>query len=328
MPDHLAELIHDQHGVVSRQQLLDAGLGHGWVQHRVRCGQWRTLHPGVFVTYTGPVDFRGRTWAALLHAGPGAVASHRTAAHLQGLLDTEPDVLEVSTRGEHRTTKRPGLIVRRRLHLNAMRQRGGSVPQSSVEDTVLDLVEASAGVDAVVGWLTRACQRRLTTPARIAAAAARRSRLRHRRLLSQVLDDVRQGVASALERRYARDVERAHGLPRGMRNSLHVVAGVNRYSDVCYRRWLTRVELESVAYHPADGSHRDQARDNAATVTGEATLRYGWRAVAGFACSTANEVASVLRAKGWPGQPVPCGPGCAVASSVSTSRQLRVAGDA
>ena len=52
--------------------------------------------------------------------------------------------------------------------------------------------------------------------------------------------------------------------------------------DLEYRAWGLVVELDGRLNH-ADTERvmRDMARDNAVTVTGRATLRYGWREVAG-----------------------------------------------
>jgi len=202
---------------------------------------------------------------------------------------------------------------RSRHHLRR-RHPACSLPQTRLEDTVLDLVEQCDAEDDVVGWLTRACQRRLTTPRRLRRAVARRSRLRHRRLVHEVLDEVADGVASPLERRYARDVERAHGLPRSTRNDPVVAGGIRRYRDVRYRRQRTTVELEGLAYHPHDESARDDARDNAAVLSGDAVLRYGWAAVAGSPCDVAAEVAAVLGARGWTGKLRRCSPSCGAAA--------------
>lgn len=210
----------------------------------------------------------------------------------------------------HRVTSRPGVRLHRSRHHLRRRHPACSLPQTRLEDTVLDLVEQCDAEDDVVGWLTRACQRRLTTPRRLRRAVARRSRLRHRRLVHEVLDEVADGVASPLERRYARDVERAHGLPRSTRNDPVVAGGIRRYRDVRYRRQRTTVELEGLAYHPHDESARDDARDNAAVLSGDAVLRYGWAAVAGSPCDVAAEVAAVLGARGWTGKLRRCSPSC------------------
>ncbi len=147
----------------------------------------------------------------------------------------------------------------------------------------------------------RVTQRRLTTAVRLRNRLAERGRHRWRRLLEQVLAEVMDGVASALEHRYAKDVERRHGLPRGERNPRETApGGGNWYRDVRYRAWRTVVEFDGRVAHPADQQFRDLRRDNQAAEQGDTVLRYGWHDVAGRPCTVARQVATVLRANGWP----------------------------
>jgi hypothetical protein len=95
----------------------------------------------VYATFTGPLPFPSRLWAALLHAGADAVASHLSAGHLQGLVDEAPTVVDVSVPDAHRVTARPGPWVHRARAHAVRRHPARSVPQTLVEDTVLDLVE-------------------------------------------------------------------------------------------------------------------------------------------------------------------------------------------
>jgi hypothetical protein len=317
LPDELPAAARAQAGVVARWQALDDGWTSAEVGHRVTSGRWRVLHPGVYATFSGPLPWRSRAWAALLHAGPGAVLSHEAAGFEQQLVDAAPDRVDVTVAASHRVTQQPGVRLHRSRRHDARRHPARSLPQTRLEDTVLDLAEQCSREDDVVGWLARACQRRLTSPRRIRQALAHRARHRHRHLVHAVLDEVASGVASPLERRYARSVEAAHGLPRSTRNGLVVLSGVRWYRDVRYRRQRTTVELESLAYHPDDEAARDDARDNAAVIAGDAVLRYGWAAVVGSPCTVATEVAAVLRARGWNGQPRPCSPSCPISPEAS-----------
>jgi hypothetical protein len=306
----LSELCQAQAGVVARQQLLDLGWTASTIAHRVTSGRWQVLHPGVYATFSGSYGFDVRLWAALLHAGPDSLASHRSAGLLQRLVDAEPAVVDVTVPNSHQVSPRSGVSVHRSRHAAARRRSTASVPQTRVEETVLDLVEMSTTADEVVGWLTRACQRRLTTPDRLLSAARGRSRMRWRQILAEVICDVTEGVASPLERRYHRDVERAHGLPVGAMNPRVGVRGTSRYCDVRYAAFALRVELEGLAWHPEDQRWRDARRDNLAALAGDAVLRYDWRAVVGHSCETAGEVAAVLASRGWTGRPSACGPCC------------------
>lgn len=324
LPDAARALLAEQSGVISRQQLLRAGCSRGWVAQRLRRREWRALHPGVYLTHNGPEDFAARLWAALLHSGDDALADRRTAGFLQGLVDDEPRRIEIVVPAAHHLTAPAGVRLRRsRLHA-VLRHPAAALPQVRLEHTVLELASAERSGDDVVGWLTRACGRRLTTPTRLREALDQRSRVRHRQLLREVLDDVAAGATSPLERRYLRDVERRHGLPAATRQRRHVVDGSHRYSDVEYERYRVRVELDGLAYHPAHDSERDARRDNAALLVGDVTLRFGWGLVAGAACDVALDVASLLRDRGWTGAPGACSATC----PLPATWWARITGDA
>jgi hypothetical protein len=314
LPDPAAfdELVTTQRGVLARHQAESCGWTQGQINRHLTSGRWRALHRGVFVTHTGPVGWAARVWAALLHAGPAAVTSHRTAARLQGLLDEDPADVEVLVPWERRVQDRPGVVVRRTRNLAAYQHPSRTIPQTRVEHTVLHLAAISEDERDVVSWLLTACQRRRTTPERIAAALTTWSRHGRRRLILEVLSEAQDGVASTLERRYRRDVELPHGLPRGSLGEKVVVAARHWFADVRYRRCRTRVELEGLRWHPLDGRWRDDVRDNHAVLSGDVVLRFGWRSVVGDPCGTAAQVATVLRARGWNGQPRACRPGCPV----------------
>ena len=301
-----------QSDVVSRRQATSLGWSDGQVNSHVAAGLWRRLHHGVFVTHAGPLTWRVNLWAALLHAGTGAVASHRSAARLHGLLDCDPSTVELLVPWGHRVRARPGLVVRSSRLLDDRVHPSKSVPQTRVEHTVLDLVEQSSATEDVVSWVLVACQRRATTPERLAEAMNTRPRQRHRRLVLDVLSEAQNGVASLLERRYHRDVEVAHGLPPARRGDRVKVLGRTWYADARHDEYATRIELEGLRWHPSDARWRDDVRDNSAVIAGDVVLRFGWRAVAGDPCRVAAEVATVLRARGWTGEPRRCGPGCTI----------------
>jgi hypothetical protein len=90
-----------------------------------------------------------------------------------------------------------------------------------------------------------------------------------------------------------------------------VIRGVTRqYIDVLYPDHGVVVELDGILAHSADGTSRDMRRDNANTLSGYQTLRYGWTPVAYHACATAFEVFSLLRRNGSAAPFRPCGMTC------------------
>ena len=178
-------------------------------------------------------------------------------------------------------------------------------PQTTLEETVLDLADVSPTAEDAVAWAIKACQRRLTTPDRITAALARRNRVRWRRDLTDAVAEVRTGVHSPLELRYLRDVERKHGLPRGDRQAVIIRSGTRQYADVRYTEYGVVVELDGVLAHPAEARKYDSRRDNANTLDGFQTLRYGWVPVAYHACAVAREVADLLQSPRLERKPAP-----------------------
>ncbi|WP_053205084.1 type IV toxin-antitoxin system AbiEi family antitoxin domain-containing protein [Jiangella muralis] len=308
----LEQLVAAQEGVVSRAQALACGLTEDALTWRLRSGRWQRVHPGVYATFSGPLPFAARVWAAILRAGRGAVASHRTAAHLDGLCDDPGPVVHVTAPSDrHVRGKTDGVRVHYAHRLPQSRHPARNPPRTRVEDTVLDLVDVASHPREVETWVTAACQRRATTPERLADALGWRKKIRWRAVAEALLADVAGGALSPLELRHLRRVERAHGLPTGCRQRR--VAGERViWVDVDYAEFHLRVELDGRIGHTGEGRFRDRHRDNRATVGGHATLRYGHADVFGDQCGVAAEHVRVLRARGWTGMPLSCRPGCPV----------------
>ena len=131
----------------------------------------------------------------------------------------------------------------------------GNPPRIAIEDIVLDLAAAEDDVGRAVTWVTTAVQSRLTTPARIRRAMQARHFVRHRRFLERLLNDVAEGVRSALELSYLHDVERAHGLPVGQRQQVRR----RTETDVWYEEFGLLVELDGKVGHIGRGRFRGHA---------------------------------------------------------------------
>jgi len=255
----------------------------------------------VLVVHAGALSWRQRARAALLYAGPGAALSHRAAGHVHGFVGA-PAVIEVAVPRARTVLPQEGIVVRRRV----MPFAGGRLRVVNEDDTVVDLVAGAADVDEAVGLLCDAV-RAGVLPGRVVAAARERARVRNRRLLDEVPDAVEEGVESPLEHRYARDVERAHRLPRARAQVRQRVDGRWIRADRVYGGLGVRVELDGRLAHPHGSTDADVWRDNAVVLArAELTLRYRWRHVASRPCATARQVAAALQAGGWRGEPARC----------------------
>jgi predicted transcriptional regulator of viral defense system len=312
IPAAVASTTQWQSGAVSRQQLLEAGLSAQTIKRRLERGRWQQLHWGVYAVFTGPVPRETELWAALLHAGPGAVLSHLSAAELHGLIDHPGESIYVTIPSTRRIAAR-GIVVRSSGRIARAIQPNREPPRTNVEETVFDLIDLAETFDDACGWITRAVGRRLTTAERLTEALRQRKKMRWRATLEDMLTAAGDGTHSVLEYRYLRDVERAHGLPRSRHQVRMVIDGRVGYRDAYYEKYRLAVELDGRLAHPDEERWRDLRRDNEASADGIYTTRYDWQAVASRPCETALLQARILRQRGWTGTPRPCSPRCPVA---------------
>jgi hypothetical protein len=303
-------LIDEQHGVVDRSQVHENGITKAALEHRLKSGQWKRLHRGVYATFTGEVTRQAKLWAAVRRAGSGAVLSHQTAAEVQGLADKPSSKIHITVP----TSRRPfqlkpihGVVVHRSSSIHPQHLPQWELPRTRIEDTVIDLVAVARTFDDAYSWISRALSRDLVTADMLREALAARKRVRWRAWLSEALAEGEEGVHFPLERRYARDVERAHGLPKAQRQAQRNLGGTVHYKDNWYADYGVCVELDGAAYHPPEQMRKDKRRDNVNLAADDVrTYRFDFVDVTERACQSAAMVAASLRRNGWPGRPRPC----------------------
>lgn len=312
-----ATLLDVQCRVADRGQAMRAGFSQRQIHHRLSSGTWQRVYPGVYATFSGPLSREARLWAALRWAGEGAMLSHETAAEVQGLADKPSSAIHITVPLHRRPAQRRprwGIVVHRSGQSRAQFPGSLTLPRTRAEDTVFDLVDASATFDIAYGWIARAVSRDLVTVSMLRRALAARCRVRWRAWLTDALEDVHGKAYSALERRYVRDVERAHGLPEAQRQAARRLGGQTHYRDNWYAQYRVVAEIDGPAYHRDERVQLDKRRDNVNLALDDAkSLRFGPADVTERACETAALVAMTLRHYGWKGTPRPCRrPGCAL----------------
>ena len=119
---------------------------------------------------------------------------------------------------------------------------------------------------------------------------------------------------SSLERRYVRDVERAHGLPKSKHQARRQFGSKAHYRDNWYDAYRLVVEIDGPSYHQNEQVQLDKNRDNVNLALDDVrTHRFGPVAVTERVCETAAMVAATLQRSGWQGSPHPCRrPNCVV----------------
>jgi very-short-patch-repair endonuclease len=311
-------LLDVQCGIVDRSQAKRAGFSDRQIMHRIRSGRWQRVHDGVYATFSGPLTREARMWAALRRAGEGAMLSHETAAEAHGVIDKPvSQTIHITVPPRRRPVQHGsirGVVIHRSGESRPELPITWKLPRTRIEDTVLDLIDASLTFQAAYGWISRAISRQFTTTAMLRAALAARRRVRYRVELAVALGETDDDIHSGLELRYARDVERAHGLPSAQRQARREIAGRAHYRDNWYAEYRVCVELDGPAYHRDEQVWKDKRRDNLNLAEdGAATFRFGPVELTELACESAAMVAATLARNGWKGTPRPCRrPGCSL----------------
>jgi hypothetical protein len=261
-----------QHGLVTWRQLIDGGIARSTIATWVRAGRLVRTQPGVYRVAGAPVTWHQQALAAVLAAGPGAAASHRTAAALWGLLP--PTVIEVVVpRGRTPTIR--GAIVHQARDPIASNRRSG-IPVTTPMRTILDLgaVVPAAVVETVLdaAEVARLCSIAAVEWER--ASVARPGR-RGCGVLKEVLD--RRALLETppdgmLEPRFAR-LCRAAGLPEPVFQH-----AVGRYAiDFAYPELQLAIEVDGYGPHAgARAFQRDRTRQNRLVGLGWTVLRFTW----------------------------------------------------
>jgi len=299
--DALHELGGETAGIVDLDEALASGLTERQVRWRASSGRWRRVYPRVYATFTGPLPYRARLWAAIKYAGAGAVLSHGTAAHYYGC-SSRPGRVHVTVPYGRKVRRQPGLVIHRSRTLTARDVRPTAPPFTTLERTVIDLLPEMTTVDAAIGLVADAVRSRRTTADRIRTAIETAPwSLRWRRIVVEVLPDIDRGAHSPLEVRDAA-LRRSHNLPMGRRQLTRKTDGTE-YLDVMIEEFGVHIELDGTLGHDrAVEQWRDMRRDNRSEVSQKRHLRYGWADVAGQPCEMAIQQAVILRQQGWSDQ--------------------------
>jgi predicted transcriptional regulator of viral defense system len=141
-----------QLGLLTRHQAIEAGLSSASIARLVRSGVWERVQPRVYRVAGAPDTWEQRILAAVLSAGPTAVASHLSAGVLWGLRQMTPDWVEITVTGYERQLRRV------RVH------RVGSLPEEdlSVVRGIPVTTVARLLVDLSAFWSPGSCRSRST----------------------------------------------------------------------------------------------------------------------------------------------------------------------
>ncbi len=283
----IARLAARQHGVVTRGQLLDAGLGRRAIEHRAAAGRLYRLHRGVYGVGYVPASPNARAIAAVFACGPGAVVSHRSAALLWELVESAPGAVDVTAPAARR---RRGVATHRSRAMTGQdvtRQRG--IPVTSPARTLVDLADVLDD-RRLARAVNEAQLRRLVRPGEIAVALDRASGRRAITRLRAFTERADAPTRSVLEDAFLAFVDR-HDLPRPSVN--RTVAGLE--VDMLWSEQRLIVELDGHASHDRPATFEaDRERDAELVAAGFRVLRVTWRRLREYPDREAARLAMLL----------------------------------
>jgi very-short-patch-repair endonuclease len=264
--DRIIERIaSSSYGVVTRRELLAAGLTVGEIRQRLERGWLLSEHRGVYRVGHRAAGAEASYLAAVRACGGRAVLSGRPAAWLWRLIKGHAPPPEVTSPAEHRV---PGVLTRR------CRSLGGGdlstcrgIPITSVPRTLVDLAATLGEED-----LAKACHEAgvlyRTTPRQVVGRPSVRGAAKLRRVLE---GDLRVTL-SARERRFLELLRRA-GLPLPQTNR----PADGRRVDCRWPEHRLTVELDSYRYHSSRHAwEQDRRREREGYARGDAFRRYTW----------------------------------------------------
>jgi very-short-patch-repair endonuclease len=263
-------LAREQHGVVTRKQLLACGLTRHGIEHRVSRGRLHRIRRGVFVVGRAELTFEGRLMAAVLACGPAALISHGTAAQHWGIHPMRPGPIEISVPATVSRRLRGARIHRRCSLTPGDRRVRDRIPLTSPIRTLADIAP-TVSTKQLEAAVNEADRLDLVDPERLHRELKGMRGQRGVPALLRLLDRrVVRLTDSELERRFLR-LLRSAGLPRP--DTRQIVNGFR--VDFFWPDLGLIVEADGLRYHrTASQQARDRLRDQAHTAAGLTTLRF------------------------------------------------------
>jgi very-short-patch-repair endonuclease len=268
----IAFVAGNQHGVITFEQLLAAGLSPPAITRRVQAGRLHRIHQRVYAVGHAGLSLPGVWMAAVLACGPGAVLSHRSAAELWRMLKPARGVPHVSIPSRAGRRRRPGITVHRpSTLLTSQTTAKAKIPVTRPTRTLQDL--------------------RRTAPAQVYRSALRQAE--YDRL---PLEDLGQdGTRSELEAMFLR-LCRRHRLP-----APEVNAKVGPWhADFLFRPQRLVVETDGWRAHGGRVVyHEDRERDLWLKLNSFEVVRFTYEQVRDEPARVAAALRELLRRRGW-----------------------------
>jgi Transcriptional regulator, AbiEi antitoxin len=273
----LGSLLDQQHDVVSRGQLLTAGVDDMTMYRRVRAGAWQRLLPGIYLTGPMSAGSEQRRIAAALYAGPQAQLTGISVLHWYGFRHApSTDKVHVLVPHAMRCRSSGFVIVQRTLTMDQAERHAALYRVTSPARAVVDACRALTELRHVRAVVAEAVHNGHASPNALDEEIRRAARSRTA-LVRRALTEIFDGVRSAPEAELRDLTGRSKVLPRILWNpQLTTVEGTPLPTP---DGWLPDVglalEVDSAEHHASpDDWRRTLGRNNELSQYGVAVLHF------------------------------------------------------
>lgn len=262
-----AKVVAETHSIITLRQFEAVGGSARLAQRRVASGRWEQLWPGVYRIAGVAWTYEAKVLAAVLAAGPGAVASHLCAARLYGIgFATATPELSIPRGRRSRSPKTVRVHTSTDLDRCNIRRIDG-IPVTDPSRTLLDVGRylRAPALGRAVEAARRADHVTWDSLTHTLAAHARQGRHGIRRLREVIsIGMLTEGVTDTDSELVALALVREHGLPDPVLH--HRIRDAHgeliAELDLAYPAQKAAVEIDGTVHLDPVVRRKDEARDH------------------------------------------------------------------
>lgn len=261
-----------QDGMLSRRQLLAAGMTRWQIVAELRARRWKAHGTQSVCTHTGGPSAAAMRWFAVFEAGPRSALDGVSALQAAGLKNFDAGAIRISVPRGARVVRRQGLTIRQTRRLQRSDVIDVGVPRVRPEIAAVRaaLWAVSARQGATI--LAMTVQQRLARPEAIAEAFLTVRRHRHKKFFESVIHDLLDGAQAMGELDFAA-LCRKHGLPEPDRQAVRRTSTGKAYLDVYWSQYGLVVEVDGIHHLAAPAVVGDALRQNEISLASDTVLR-------------------------------------------------------
>jgi hypothetical protein len=198
----LHEIVDRQQSIITRPQLISAGIDDHAIYRKVRRGSWQRVLPGIYHVETGPLTLEHRRIAGALFTGESAQLTGGATLLWYGFKSpVATDRIHALVPHESRRRSAGFVIVQRALSLDHDARDAGSYRVTSPARAAIDYCRLTSDFQSVRAIMTEAVQAHFASEKALDDEIRRAARSRTalaRRALTEICDGVRSSPEAEL----------------------------------------------------------------------------------------------------------------------------------